>query len=317
MARRYGLPLKPYTNLVVTLWYRAPELLMGTDIYGPPIDIWSVGCICAELLTGQVLFQGEGEFKQIELIFECLGTPNDEIWSDYSKLPHAKRFHWKNYSGQLHQRFPVGTPLPLHYAHKNKHAAAPQRGDNDSQTTDNHVDTKTENKSEEKNGIDAEKEKTEGPILSLKGFEMLQQLLCYDPSKRLTATAALKHEWFTEEPKMAETWEMPKFEEGHISIQTENRPQPFPFIVIKHFFPSLPPSLNCCNRFFLTRFSNSLLLFASLQRSLITISTNLSTFVSISTLSYHFICYYIENKKDNEEKKCSRTSFNLLINFNF
>lgn len=70
MARPYTLPLEQYTNYVVTLWYRAPELLLATDTYGPPIDIWSVGCIFAELLTGDVLFDAEGEFQQINLV--CL-----------------------------------------------------------------------------------------------------------------------------------------------------------------------------------------------------------------------------------------------------
>ena len=50
LARKFGHPLKPYTNLVVTLWYRAPELLLGIDIYSPAIDIWSIGCILAELI---------------------------------------------------------------------------------------------------------------------------------------------------------------------------------------------------------------------------------------------------------------------------
>ena len=68
MARPYTLPLEQYTNYVVTLWYRAPELLLATDIYGPPIDVWSIGCIFAELLTGDVLFDGEGEFQQINLV---------------------------------------------------------------------------------------------------------------------------------------------------------------------------------------------------------------------------------------------------------
>jgi len=51
LARQYGEPLKPYTQLVVTLWYRAPELLLGQRKYSTPVDVWSCGCIMAELLT--------------------------------------------------------------------------------------------------------------------------------------------------------------------------------------------------------------------------------------------------------------------------
>lgn len=53
LARQYGSPLRPYTHLVVTLWYRAPELLFGQQKYSTAIDMWSVGCIMAELLTGE------------------------------------------------------------------------------------------------------------------------------------------------------------------------------------------------------------------------------------------------------------------------
>ena len=68
MARPFTDPLGQYTNYVVTLWYRSPELLLATDTYGPPIDVWSIGCIFAELLTGNVLFGGAGEFEQINLV---------------------------------------------------------------------------------------------------------------------------------------------------------------------------------------------------------------------------------------------------------
>lgn len=69
MSRTFGVPaIEPYTNLVVTLWYRAPELLLGSPLYSSPIDVWSIGCIMAELFTGQVLFQGEGELDQIKLV---------------------------------------------------------------------------------------------------------------------------------------------------------------------------------------------------------------------------------------------------------
>ncbi|XP_071690921.1 cyclin-dependent kinase G-2-like isoform X2 [Rutidosis leptorrhynchoides] len=90
LARQYGSPLKPYTHLVVTLWYRAPELLLGTKLYSTAIDMWSLGCIMAELLSKQPLFNGKTEFDQLDKIFKTLGTPNEAIWPGYSKLPGVK-----------------------------------------------------------------------------------------------------------------------------------------------------------------------------------------------------------------------------------
>tara|TARA_B110000305_G_C19391140_1_gene614946 strand:- start:607 stop:1209 length:603 start_codon:yes stop_codon:yes gene_type:complete len=80
LARSFGLPLKSYTHEVVTLWYRAPEVLLGSKIYSTGVDIWSVGCILYELAHRKPLFYGESEIGQIFKIFKCLGTPVDELW---------------------------------------------------------------------------------------------------------------------------------------------------------------------------------------------------------------------------------------------
>ncbi|XP_021899743.1 cyclin-dependent kinase G-2 isoform X2 [Carica papaya] len=90
LARQYGSPLKPYTHLVVTLWYRAPELLLGAKQYSTAIDMWSLGCIMAELLSKEPLFNGKTEFDQLDKIFRTLGTPNETIWPGFSKLPGVK-----------------------------------------------------------------------------------------------------------------------------------------------------------------------------------------------------------------------------------
>ncbi|XP_050205584.1 cyclin-dependent kinase G-2 isoform X2 [Mercurialis annua] len=90
LARQYGSPLKPYTQLVVTLWYRAPELLLGAKQYSTAIDMWSLGCIMAELLSKESLFNGKTEFDQLDKIFRVLGTPNETIWPGFSKLPGVK-----------------------------------------------------------------------------------------------------------------------------------------------------------------------------------------------------------------------------------
>ncbi|KAG6712623.1 hypothetical protein I3842_05G111500 [Carya illinoinensis] len=90
LARQYGSPLKPYTHLVVTLWYRAPELLLGAKQYSTAIDMWSLGCIMAEFLSKEPLFNGKTEFDQLDKIFRILGTPNETIWPGFSKLPGVK-----------------------------------------------------------------------------------------------------------------------------------------------------------------------------------------------------------------------------------
>ncbi|CRG91392.1 cell division cycle 2-like [Talaromyces islandicus] len=90
MARYYGDPPPKLTQLVVTLWYRSPELLLGAEEYGPEIDIWSIGCIFGELLTTDPLFQGKNEVDQLSKIFAVTGPPTQQIWPTFRSLPNAK-----------------------------------------------------------------------------------------------------------------------------------------------------------------------------------------------------------------------------------
>lgn len=94
MARKYGDPLRDYSPVVVTLWYRSIEVLLGERKYSPAVDMWSVGCIFAELLLKKSLFNGEGELDQIRQIFSVLGAPSEERWEGFSKLPGAQKFHF-------------------------------------------------------------------------------------------------------------------------------------------------------------------------------------------------------------------------------
>lgn len=105
LARQYGSPLKPYTSLVVTLWYRAPELLFGTTLYSTAVDMWSVGCIMGELLTGKPLFNGQSEFEQIDKICALMGTPNEEVWPGFSKLSVAQKIKLKQMPFSLRSKF--------------------------------------------------------------------------------------------------------------------------------------------------------------------------------------------------------------------
>ncbi|KAI8526889.1 hypothetical protein RHMOL_Rhmol12G0034000 [Rhododendron molle] len=115
LARQYGSPLKPYTHLVVTLWYRAPELLLGAKQYSTAIDMWSLGCIMAELLSKEPLFNGKTEFDQLDKIFRTLGTPNETIWPGFSKLPGVKVNFVKHQYNLLRKKFPAtsftGSPV--------------------------------------------------------------------------------------------------------------------------------------------------------------------------------------------------------------
>mmetsp|Transcript_6335 Transcript_6335/g.7718 ORF Transcript_6335/g.7718 Transcript_6335/m.7718 type:complete len:425 (+) Transcript_6335:123-1397(+) len=84
--------IKVMTPKVVTLWYRAPELLLGEINYNLSIDIWSCGCIFGELLrNGTPLLPGKDESDQINLIFNLLGKPNENIWKNISKLPLVEK----------------------------------------------------------------------------------------------------------------------------------------------------------------------------------------------------------------------------------
>ena len=66
-------PGEEYTDYVATRWYRAPELLVGDTQYGPPVDVWAIGCVFAELLNGQPLWPGRSDVDQLYLIKKTLG----------------------------------------------------------------------------------------------------------------------------------------------------------------------------------------------------------------------------------------------------
>jgi serine/threonine protein kinase len=77
LARTFSIPIRPYTLEVVTMWYRAPELILKTVDYCTPVDIWAIGCIFVEMVTRKPLFPGDSEIDQLMRIFRVLGTPNE------------------------------------------------------------------------------------------------------------------------------------------------------------------------------------------------------------------------------------------------
>ena len=86
MARAYKIPLRQLTHEVVTMWYRAPEILLGKEVYSTPVDCWSLGAIIGEMLTNVAVFPGDSEIDQLFKIFRVLGTPNESIWPGVTDL---------------------------------------------------------------------------------------------------------------------------------------------------------------------------------------------------------------------------------------
>ncbi|KAL3469865.1 kinase-like domain-containing protein [Aspergillus californicus] len=94
LARAFGIPVNTFSNEVVTLWYRAPDVLLGSRTYNTSIDIWSAGCIMAELYTGRPLFPGTTNEDQLQKIFRLMGTPSERSWPGISQLPEYRaNFH--------------------------------------------------------------------------------------------------------------------------------------------------------------------------------------------------------------------------------
>merc|ERR1712098_107533 len=139
LARAFGIPVRVYTHEVVTLWYRAPEILLGSAKYSCPIDIWSVGTIIAEMINRRPLFQGDSEIDQLFRIFRVLRTPTEELWPGVTQLPDFKA------------SFPNWATMNLKNSMKKLEPA---------------------------------------------GLDLLEAMLVYDPSKRISAKKALLHPYF-------------------------------------------------------------------------------------------------------------------------
>lgn len=157
LAREYHPTAKKYTQEVVTAWYRAPELLLGSGLYSAPVDIWSMGCIIAEMAVGRPLFNGDSEIDTIFRIFRLLGSPDEDRWPGVFKLPNMRK---------TFGRWP-----PTSWA-----AIFPRALE----------------------------------VLEEPGIKLVDELLAYDPSRRLPARGALHHPFFNPaKPRPTTTSEAP------------------------------------------------------------------------------------------------------------
>lgn len=162
LARVYQAPLQSLYSgdkVVVTIWYRAPELLLGARHYNSKIDMWAIGCIWGELLALRPMFKGEEakmdpktkttpfQSDQISRIVEIMGMPNKDRWPDIEFMPDHKhiwsKLRMENFPNVLYSWYE-------------------QRANSSS------------------------------------GFDLFDALLQYDPNKRISAKDALMHPWFQE-----------------------------------------------------------------------------------------------------------------------
>jgi serine/threonine protein kinase len=141
LARAFTIPLRNYTHEVITLWYRPPEILLGSKFYSLAIDMWSTGCIIAEMMMRKPLFPGDSEIDELFSIFRVLGTPNEDSFPGVTQLP------------AFSDTFPKWEPKDL-----------------------------------------ADIIKTPDPA----AIDLLRQMLCYDPARRISAKAALGHPYFND-----------------------------------------------------------------------------------------------------------------------
>lgn len=164
-----------YTGMVVTRWYRPPELLAGDRRYGPPIDMWGLGCILAEMIVKHPIFKGSSEVDQMLLISQLCGSPDETNYPGWNALPGVKNAD------------PSGRP--------DQEPEVPGQHEFGKYTR-NIVEYFT------------------GPkyMVSNDLADLIDKLLVLDPCKRLTAKQALEHRWFWSPPFPADPKAMPIYQ---------------------------------------------------------------------------------------------------------
>uniref|UniRef100_A0AAX7V9H6 cyclin-dependent kinase n=1 Tax=Astatotilapia calliptera TaxID=8154 RepID=A0AAX7V9H6_ASTCA len=100
LARAKSIPTKTYSNEVVTLWYRPPDILLGSTDYSTHIDMWGVGCIFYEMATGRPLFPGSTVEEELHFIFKLLGTPTEQTWPGITSNEEFVAFNYPQYKAE-------------------------------------------------------------------------------------------------------------------------------------------------------------------------------------------------------------------------
>jgi serine/threonine protein kinase len=111
LSRIFSIPIRNYTEGVVTLWYRAPELFLHNDFYELGIDIWSAGCVIAEMARGAPLFMADSDLDLVHKVFRALGTPSDEVLEGFADV-HSGKVSIPKYPPMDGERL-LGTRDPL------------------------------------------------------------------------------------------------------------------------------------------------------------------------------------------------------------
>ena len=183
------------TPNVTSLWYRAPEILLGESSYGSAVDMWSFGCIMAEWLQlGEPLVMGTGDLDQINGIFKLLGTPSEQSWPQFSSLKVVQSATLPFVENHTISLGPDGAlcKLPKNLLRKRLPAEGytPEIARAEAQAA----------QAAQAAGQPAPPCAHKTTALSDSGYDLLNSMLTCDPQQRGTASAALEHSWFKCEP---------------------------------------------------------------------------------------------------------------------
>jgi serine/threonine protein kinase len=200
LARAFGVPVRNYSHEVVTLWYRAPDVLLGSRKYSTQIDMWSAGCIFAEMVTGKPLFPGANEADELRLIFKSLGTPNETTWPSVANLPDWPKYTFSKYPGYALSVLVPGLDETGYDLLSVRNICAPQK----TETVFAHIRSFSTIFSLSKTKTNAKNVPfyfflnggNEISYLEFPISDVLQSFLQYDPTNRISAVAALKHAFF-------------------------------------------------------------------------------------------------------------------------
>ncbi|KAK2590278.1 cyclin-dependent protein kinase [Conoideocrella luteorostrata] len=203
LARRFDKPLHSLFSgdkVVVTIWYRAPELILGSYHYTPAIDLWAVGCIFAELLSLRPIFKGEEakmdskktvpfQRNQMQKIVDIMGLPTRSKWPLLSTMPEFSQLN--TLQAPPHAQQPHGQHYSSHQSHHSSHHhSSSSAGSSTTSNLEKWYNSTISNASPNGPGPSA-------TSLGTEGYKLLAGLLEYDPQKRLTAAQALQSTFFT------------------------------------------------------------------------------------------------------------------------